>query len=92
MYVFIDFVCGKLPWSEISKFKTKDKAKVKALKEEYLEDPQKLVDWITDTVIEMEMNHISTSQGYDPNFPTIAQQKTLELLLYLKVSYSMSTT
>jgi hypothetical protein len=82
----LDFVAGKLPWSEISRLKSKDKAKVKAMKEEYREDPQKLVDWVAATVTETEVSHEAASQGYDPNFPAIAQQKSYELLSYLKVS------
>lgn len=44
IFVFCDLVCGKLPWSEVSK--SKDKLKVASLKKQYLADPRRFLEWV----------------------------------------------
>eukprot|EP01041_Mallomonas_annulata_P004435 gene4435-8839_t len=44
IYIFLDFLCGKLPWSEAAK--VKDKPTVTALKEEYANNSKKWISWI----------------------------------------------
>ena len=46
MYVFIDLLCGKLPWSEAAR--SREKAKVGLLKKEF--EPTLLLDWMANVL------------------------------------------
>ena len=48
MLVFFDLICGKLPWTEASR--AKDKKMITALKDEYLTQPQRMIDWVSQMV------------------------------------------
>jgi hypothetical protein len=52
MFVLCDLICGRLPWSEAAR--SKDKQTVAHLKEEYLEQPQKFIEWIASNVAAAE--------------------------------------
>lgn len=82
IYVFLDFVAGKLPWTVASR--AKDKVTVAATKEEYLADPRKLIDWVLETVKRAEDAHPWAER--ESNFPAPSQEKTLLILEHLKVS------
>lgn len=56
LLVFFDLVCGRLPWTEQSR--SKDKAAVTALKEQYLSNPQSFIHWVTETVDATEKAHV----------------------------------
>jgi hypothetical protein len=45
-------ICGKLPWSEAAR--TKDKQTVAALKKEYLDEPGRFIQWVTNAVAAAE--------------------------------------
>lgn len=51
--VFIDLVCGKLPWADAYR-QNKDKAVAAASKTAYLETPDNIIKWVADTVIAAE--------------------------------------
>ena len=43
-YVFLDIVCGCLPWSEAARMKEKESVRI--LKQEYIAEPNKIILWI----------------------------------------------
>ena len=53
VFVFIDLVCGKLPWAEAYR-QSKDKAAAAATKRSLLDEPEKMVKWVRDTVVAAE--------------------------------------
>lgn len=57
LLVYLDLICGKLPWTEASR--VKDKISVISLKENYLTNPESIVQWVTQIVAEMELSHVS---------------------------------
>lgn len=61
MFVFFDLICGKLPWSEASRAKIKDKAAISLSKDEYTNEPQKLVSWVNQTAQERIQSHVRRS-------------------------------
>ena len=61
MYVFLDILCGSLPWSKAAKLKEKDS--VKLLKEKYVKEPNKLIDWIQHTRSDLRSNFIRRKES-----------------------------
>ena len=47
-YVFLDLLCGKLPWTDATR--AKDKPEVTALKRRYFDDCESLVRWASEQV------------------------------------------
>mmetsp|Transcript_23329 Transcript_23329/g.21218 ORF Transcript_23329/g.21218 Transcript_23329/m.21218 type:complete len:468 (-) Transcript_23329:478-1881(-) len=82
IYVFLDLICGKLPWTDEAR--NKQKSAVAALKEMYVDDPEKLVTWVSEVVASMEVKHNDTCKDYDCNFPPIAQYQCVVILQHLK--------
>lgn len=68
--VFVDLVCGKLPWSEAYR-QTKDKQAAFQTKQSYLVNPDSMMNWVAETVIAAER-----SRAIDPTpAPTSASEK-----------------
>ena len=94
IFVLLDLLSGKLPWSEAAR--TKDKPKVLALKQEYVcNDPNKIIEWVTNNIKSIENkkgvkqvndNDDNDDNDYDClNFPKSAQKSVLEILQGLRV-------
>ena len=49
--------CGQMPWSIASK--NKEKPTVAAMKEEYLEDPMKLINWLAEQTKIIEETNVN---------------------------------
>ena len=94
IFVLLDLLCGKLPWSEAAR--SKDKPNVVALKQEYVHnDPKVLINWVANTIKLVEdkkkilktdnNNNITDDhQSECLNFPSIAQESVLEILRELR--------
>ena len=91
IFVLLDLLCGKLPWAEEAR--NKEKVKVLALKEEYvLNDPNKIIEWVVNTIKRIEISKGLTSQDSHDNdsateclnFPKSAQESVLTILKGLK--------
>jgi tau tubulin kinase len=95
IFVLLDLLCGKLPWSEASR--NKDKPKVIALKQEYVSnDPKVLIDWAVNTIkVTEDKKKVSTINNDNDNnntttsieclnFPKCAQDSVLEILKELR--------
>lgn len=78
MYVLLDLICGKLPWVDASR--NKDKSTVSQLKNEYLNNPSKLIQDLDDICHVIEKEHETPFQH---NFPDLAQGKCLEILQFI---------
>jgi hypothetical protein len=79
IHVFIDLICGKLPWNEAAK--AKDKVQVGNIKKKYYEKPEDFISWIITTVENAELNRSLS----ETNFPLITQEKLLRIIQILKV-------
>lgn len=84
MYVFLDLLCGHLPWTEDAR--TKDKPAVTAKKIQYRDKQELLVKWVTEHVDKAEQPLVAAGKICleDSTFPPHAQRCTLKLLEYLK--------
>ena len=86
MYVFLDLLCGSLPWSQATR--VKDRPAVSAKKKYYLEHQDKLVQWVATQVESAEeglgLQTVPPGNVNGGNFPVHAQRSTLKLLEYMK--------
>lgn len=83
IFVFFDLICGKLPWTEASR--SKDKKSVVDLKSEYCTTcPERMIQWVAQTVKDSEILHSETCNDYDENFPLHAQEQCLTVLKHLQ--------
>ena len=80
IYVFLDLICGKLPWAEAAK--NKDKSTVTQLKKDYMENPEKLIVWAAEVVRTVESLQPEKIDS-NSNFPVEAQTYCLEVCNYL---------
>ncbi len=53
MYVFLDLLGGKLPWTDATR--SKDKPLVASLKRKYFDDGGALMAWVSDQVVAAEL-------------------------------------
>ena len=51
--VFLDLICGKLPWADAYR-RDKDKVVAAASKTEYVETPDNIIRWVSETVLTSE--------------------------------------
>ena len=61
MFALLDFIAGHLPWTIPSR--EKNKPLVASLKEEYLLNPQKLIDWVAETVEQAQTTAAATESA-----------------------------
>ena len=94
--VFLDLVCGKLPWAEAYR-QTKDKAAAAATKREYLDRPERMMEWVAQAVVAAERAatgaapapaDAETAEGEEEaeprNFPAHVRAATLALVQHLQ--------
>ncbi len=80
LFVFLDLITGKLPWSEAAY--AKDKVKVAELKEEYCFNPNHFVTWITE-VLKAPSRSNSNGANQLLVFDENVKQKIVYILSYL---------
>jgi hypothetical protein len=56
-HVFIDMICGKLPWSDAAR--AKERSTAAAIKREMYSDSNKLLTWLRDEVTTVEYKRVS---------------------------------
>lgn len=95
LLVFMDLVCGKLPWAEAYR-QTKDKAAAAAAKREYLSNPERMMEWVANAVVAAERAASGEAPFPDgpaeegeempsaQNFPDLARTATLGIIQYLQ--------
>lgn len=101
LHVFLDMICGKLPWGDAAR--SKDKSTAIVIKGQMYSDPDNFITWTRNEAATAQDRKVCVSdllligdvlimmylwpQGWtgDSNFPEVAQQKLRQLILYLKV-------
>jgi len=81
-HVFLDMVCGKLPWGEEARANNRDKAVVAKMKHHFYDYPDQFMQYQEKITQEAEYN--KPIKG-GTNFPIIAQVKCKEILAIIRV-------
>lgn len=82
IYVYIDLICGKLPWTEVAK-KGGEKDQVAALKREYTLNPEKFIEWIHSTITNVIQSQSIETKEVLLQFPVAVGVQLQQLMLYL---------
>lgn len=56
VYSFLDFLCGRLPWTDASK--SRDKQSVALMKKECFQQPNNLIEWMKATISTIEAQYV----------------------------------
>ena len=80
LFVFLDLITGKIPWSEAAY--SKDKIKVAQLKEEYCFYPNHFVTWVTE-VLKTPSRSNSSDTNQLSHFETNVKQNVIDIITYL---------
>ena len=59
-YIFVDLLCGSLPWTEAAKHR--DKEMVADLKRDYFSNPHKIISWISEHRVDVDFSGAPTER------------------------------